>query len=106
MMNFTDFCEARVLHLIDQHRAILTVLDILVLLGNAVANTLVIYILLKTEEITKFSYRLMFLLSANDLAIASIAQTLFITYIYMEQIVLYFQYISWFADLYLVFQVI
>ena len=82
MMNFTDFCEARVLHLIDQHRAILTVLDILVLLGNAVANTLVIYILLKTEEITKFSYRLMFLLSANDLAIASIAQTLFITYIY------------------------
>ena len=82
MMNFTDFCETRLLHLNDQQRAILTVLDVLVLLGNAVANTLVIYILLKTKEITKFSYRLMFLLSANDLAIASIAQTLFITFIY------------------------
>ena len=82
MINLTDFCEARILHLIYQHRAILTVLDVLVLLGNTVTNTLVIYILIKTKDITKFSCRLIFLLSVNDLAIALVAQTLFITQIY------------------------
>ena len=82
MINFTEFCETGILHLTHQHRAILTALDVLVLLRNAVANTLVIYILIKTKEIIKFSCRLMCLLSANDLAIASVAQTSFITQIY------------------------
>ena len=82
MINFTEFCETGILHLTHQHRAILTALDVLVLLRNAVANTLVIYIPIKTKEIIKFSCRLMCLLSANDLAIASVAQTSFITQIY------------------------
>ena len=84
-MNSTNFCETHfrsISHLIHEHRATLTVLDVLILLGNAVANTLVIYVLIKTKEITKFSCKLMCLLSVNDLAIASVAQTLFITEIY------------------------
>ena len=85
MMNFTNICETHfrsISHLIQEHRAALTVLDILILLGNAVANTLVIYVLIKTKQITKSSCKLMCLLSVNDLAIALVAQTLFITEIY------------------------
>ena len=84
-MNFTSICRTHfgsISHLIHEHRAVLTVLDVLILLGNTVANTLVIYVLIKTKEITKFSCKLLCLLSVNDLAIASIAQTLFITEIY------------------------
>ena len=92
MTNFTDFCETRKLHLLYQHRTILTVLDVLVLLGNAVVNTLVIYILIKTKDITKFSCRLICLLSVNDLAIASLAQTLFITQIYGTNCTAYLVY--------------
>ena len=82
MINFTEFCETSILHLTHHHRALLTVLDVLVLLGNAVANTLVIYIPTKTKAITNFSCRLMCLLTVNDLAIASVAQKLFIVKTY------------------------
>ena len=92
MINFTNFCETRTLHILYQHRIILTVLDVLVLLGNAVVNTLVIYILIKTKDVTKFSCRLICLLSVNDLAIASVAQTLFLTQIYGTNCTTYLVY--------------
>ena len=85
MMNFTNICKTHfgsISNLIQEYRAALTVLDILILLGNAVANILVIYVLIKTKQITKFSCKLMCLLSVNDLAIALVAQTLFITEVY------------------------
>ena len=82
MINFTEFCETSILHLTHHHRVLLTVLDVPALLANAVANTLVICILIKTKAVTKFSCQLICLLSVNDLAIASVAQTLFIINIY------------------------
>ena len=66
-------------HISHYHFVILAILDLLVLVANVLANSLVIYILIKTREIRKFSCRLIFMLCVSDLNIAITVQTFYIT---------------------------
>ena len=80
-MNITHICKSRldsISHLSHYHFVILAILDLLVLVANVLANSLVIRILIKTREIRKFSCRLIFMLCVSDLNIAVLAQTFYL----------------------------
>ena len=69
-------------HLSDNQLIVLTVLDVLVLAGNVISNAVVIFLLLKTKQISNVSCKLIFHLSVSDLLIALLVETLFIVVIF------------------------
>ena len=48
------------------------------MLVNVITNVLVIYVLIKTRQISNVTCKLVFLLSATDLLISGVAQPLYI----------------------------
>ena len=58
----------------------LTVLDVLVLAATVVSNALVIFLLLKTKQISNVSCKLIFHLSVSDLLIALLVETIYSCY--------------------------
>ena len=62
--------------------ACLTIINLLVMAGNLIANPLVMYILFKTKQLSNASCKLILALTISDLLIALLAQSLFLAVIY------------------------
>ena len=65
-----------------RHLATLSVLNLIVMVGNVIANGLVIHILIKTKQLSNVACKLIFMLSISDLMIGAFAQSLFFAVIY------------------------
>ena len=59
-------------------RFTLTAIDVMLLVTNAAANSLVIYVLIKTKQLTSVSCKFLMMLSLTDILIAFFTQSLFI----------------------------
>ena len=60
----------------------LTVINVIIMVGNITANSLVTYVLIKTKQLSFAPYKLLFMLSLSDLLTAGVlAQTLLFTII-------------------------
>ena len=70
------------LHILLRHLAALTVLNLIVMVGNVIANGLVIHILIKTKQLSNVACKLIFMLSISDLMIGTFAQNLFFAVMY------------------------
>ena len=62
--------------------AALTVVNLIILPANLITNALVLYILIKTKQVSNVSCKIIFMLGLSDLLIASFVQTLFLAVIY------------------------
>ena len=63
-------------------RFTLTTIDVMLLVTNAVANVLVIYVLIETKQLTSVSCKFLFMLSLTDILIAMFTQSLFIVVLF------------------------
>ena len=85
-MNQTlDFCFSygiNVTYLTLSHLVILTVINVIVMVGNVVLNTLVIYILTKTNQLSNITCKVILTLSMSDLVTGAVAQILFLAVLY------------------------
>ena len=84
-MDASEECPTNALdvsHLTNNQLIVLTVLDVLVLTVTFISNTVVIYLLLKTKQISNVSCKLIFHLSVSDLLLALLVETLFIVVIF------------------------
>ena len=61
---------------------VLTMINSIVMVGNASANILVIYVLIKTGQLANNTYKLFFMLSVSDLMIGLFSQNLKTTILY------------------------
>ena len=59
----------------------LTVINVIIMVGNITANSLVTYVLIKTKQLSFAPYKLIFILSLSDLLTGVLAQTLLFTII-------------------------
>ena len=59
----------------------LTVINVIIMIGNITANSLVTYVLIKTKQLSFAPYKLIFMLSLSDLLTGVLAQTLLFTII-------------------------
>ena len=59
----------------------LTVINVIIMVGSIIANSLVTYILIKTKQLSFASCRLIFMLSLSDLLTGVLAQNLLFTVI-------------------------
>ena len=71
-VNYLTYCQL----------AALTVANLITLPANLIANALVLYILIKTKQISNVSCKIIFMLSSSDLLIALFVQSLFLAVIY------------------------
>ena len=62
--------------------AALTVVNLTILPANLIANALVLYVLIKTKQVSNVSCKIIFMLSLSDLLIALFVQSLFLAVIY------------------------
>lgn len=85
-MNQTlDFCfsySINVTYLTLSHLVILTVINVIVMVGNVVLNTLVMYILTKTNQLSNITCKVILTLSMSDLEIGAVTQNLFLAVLY------------------------
>ena len=85
-MNQTlDFCfsySINVTYLTLSHLVILTVINVIVMVGNVVLNTLVMYILTKTNQLSNITCKVILTLSMSDLVTGAVAQNLFLAVLY------------------------
>ena len=85
-MNQTlGFCfsySINVTYLTLSHLVILTVINVIVMVGNVVLNTLVMYILTKTNQLSNITCKVILTLSMSDLVTAAVAQILFLAVLY------------------------
>lgn len=85
-MNQTlGFCfsySINVTYLTLSHLVILTVINVIVMVGNVVLNTLVMYILTKTNQLSNITCKVILTLSMSDLEIGAVAQNLFLAVLY------------------------
>ena len=85
-MNQTlGFCfsySINVTYLTLSHLVILTVINVIVMVGNVVLNTLVIYILTKTNQLSNITCKVILTLSMSDLVTGAVAQNLFLAVLY------------------------
>lgn len=63
-------------------RFTLTTIDVMLLVTNAVANVLVIYVLINTKQLTSVSCKFLLMLSLTDILIALFTQSLFIVVLF------------------------
>lgn len=84
-MNQTlGFCfsySINVTYLTVSHLVILTVINVIVMVGN-VLNTLVMYILTKTNQLSNITCKVILTLSMSDLVTGAVAQNLFLAVLY------------------------
>ena len=64
------------------HLVILTVINVIVMVGNVVLNTLVMYILTKTNQLSNITCKVILTLSMSDLVTGAVAQNLFLAVLY------------------------
>ena len=85
-MNQTlGFCfsySINVTYLTLSHLVILTVINVIVMVGNVVLNTLVMYILTKTNQLSNITCKVILTLSMSDLVTGAVAQILFLAVLY------------------------
>ena len=85
-MNQTlGFCfsySINVTYLTLSHLVILTVINVIVMVGNVVLNTLVMYILTKTNQLSNITCKVILTLSMSDLVTGAVAQNLFLAVLY------------------------
>ena len=80
---FTYF-ETKLWFLNTRQLAELAVCNILLIMGNVITNVLVMYILIKTKQISNVTCKLIFMLSISDLLIAVFVQTLLTAELYVR----------------------
>ena len=71
-----------IVYLSDRRLIILAIVDLVLLTVNVVANALVIYVLIKTEQLVCTSCKFILQLSSTDILIALLTQTLFIAVLF------------------------
>ena len=85
-MNKTlGFCfsySINVTYLTYSHLVILTVINVIVMVGNVILNTLVIYLLTKTKQLSNVTCKVILILSISDLLTGAVAQNLFLLVLY------------------------
>ena len=85
-MNKTlGFCfsySINVTYLTYSHLVILTVINVIVMVGNVILNTLVIYVLTKTKQLSNVACKVILILSVSDLLTGAVAQNLFLLVLY------------------------
>ena len=62
--------------------AILTVINVIVMVANVTVNALVIYILIKTNQYVNVACKVILILSISDLLTGAVAQNLFFAVLY------------------------
>ena len=60
----------------------MTVINLIIMVANVTGNTLVIYVLKKTNQIAGIACKLIFMLSISDFLVGAIGQNLFTALIY------------------------
>ena len=66
----------------QNQRIILTVFNTLSILGNIVANSLVVYVLIKTKQIRNITCKLIFVISVSDTMQGMFVQNLYTAYLF------------------------
>lgn len=66
----------------SRHLAALTIFNLILMVGNVIANLLVMYVLIKTKQIANITCKLIFVLSSSDLMIGLFVQSLFMALFY------------------------
>ena len=84
---FANF-EMKIWFLNTRQFAALVICNIVLMVGNFITNVLVMYILVKTEQISNVTCKLIFMLSASDLLIAIFVQNLVTAMLYVRNCVL------------------
>ena len=74
MSCYSEIIEASLLT--SGQLAILTVVNLILMISNITANTLVIYVLIKTRQILQITCKLIFMLSTSDLLLGVFCQNL------------------------------
>ena len=74
MSCYSEILEASLLT--SGQLAILTVVNLILMISNITANTLVIYVLIKTRQILQITCKLIFMLSTSDLLLGVFCQNL------------------------------
>ena len=72
-------CESEILEaslLTSEQLAILTVINLILMIANTTANTIVLYVLVKTKQILQTTCKLIFMLSASDQLLGVFCQNL------------------------------
>ena len=64
------------------HLVLLTVINVIIMVGNVILNTLVIYILTKTKQLSNVVCKVILILSMSDLLAGAVAQNLFLVVLY------------------------
>ena len=63
---------------------VLTVLNLILMVGNALSNALLIFVSVKTKQIASITCKLIFMLSVSNLMVGLFGQTLFTTMFYFQ----------------------
>ena len=71
--------------LTSEQLAIITVVNLILMIANVTVNTLVIYVLIKTKQILQISCKPIFLLSTSDLLLGVFCQNLFLVIIFSKK---------------------
>lgn len=69
-------------YLNSKYLAALTVINLIVMVGNVSANAVVMYVLIKTKQTVNTTCKVIFMLSTSDLLTGALAQTLFTAVFY------------------------
>ena len=71
--------------LTSEQLAIITVVNLILMIANVTVSTLVIYLLIKTKQILQITCKLIFLLSTSDLPLGVFCQNLFLVIIFSKK---------------------
>ena len=66
----------------SRNLAALTIINLILMVGNVIANISVMYVLIKTKQMTNITCKLIFVLSTSDLMIGVFVQNLFMASFY------------------------
>ena len=69
-------------YLNSRQLATLTVINLIIMVANVTGNTLVIYVLIKTNQTARIACKLILMLSISDFLVGAIGQNLFTALIY------------------------
>ena len=69
-------------YLNSRQLATLTIINLIIMVANVTGNTLVIYVLIKTNQTARIACKLIFTLSISDFLVGAIGQNLFTALIY------------------------
>ena len=79
---YSEILEASLLT--SEQLSIITVINLILMIANITANTLVIYVLVKTKQILQITCKLIFLLSTSDLLSGIFCQNLLLVIFFQQ----------------------